>query len=68
MLIKKKLRERKKRREDIPERGGEEKELRREEKRREKTKGCWCFLNKGKKKRRVCCEMRYSSLFVGAFY
>jgi len=48
--------------------GGEdkrkEKELRREEKERN---GHLCFLHK-KKKRRVCYEMRDSSLFIKVFY
>jgi len=42
--------------EDIPEHRGEEKELRRGEKKKKKGD------------RQVCCEIRDSRLFIGAFY
>jgi hypothetical protein len=45
--------------EDIPEHRGEEKELRRGEKKKKKKK---------KGDRQVCCEIRDSRLFIGAFY
>jgi len=56
--------------EDISKHGGEEKELRRKNK---KKKWILMFFTYGGKEEeeegiRVCCEIRDSRLFIGAFY